>query len=281
MVELNRAQYAMLQLLLEPFMDQLVLPTILWGHAPAKCWTDDSESPSIAVAWDMVNTFVFCAVGTPSSEAVEQLGDLLLTELLPGAKAAGHELFHLRFAHEALQEGVQQRLKDHDLSPKLLHSYSRPRGNGPGSPLALGSLSNDFNLVRLTAEVLSSDLGNMDEIRYCVDACWRDRRKYLDEGIGYCIVDSMNVASWCSTDYIIGGSADLYVESFAGYRERGLATRVVSACVDACHSAGWSIHWHCWSDNRGSVRLAEKHGFTLASASPILRVRNLDECRRS
>ena len=135
--------------------------------------------------------------------------------------------------------------------------------------------------MRLTGDVLSSDLRNMDGVRYCVDACWPAREAYLNEGIGYCIVDDTSVASWCSTDYVVDGSADLYVETFAGRERQGLATCVVSACIEACHSSGWSVHWHCWSDNAGSVRLAEKHGFELVDASPVLRLRTADERGRS
>ena len=277
MVELDREQRRNLNVLLEPFMHQLVLPTILRGHAPARCWSDAPESPSAALVWDIVNTFVFCVGDTSSSATVDRVGDTLVTELLPGAKLAGHELFHLQFAPEELQESLRRRLSGYDLSTKLLHSYARSPEDSGAIPFAGEGFSDGLSLARLTGDVLSSDLGNMDEVRYCVNACWRDRGRYLDEGIGCCITDRTNVASWCSTDYVIDGSADLYVETFSGYQRRGLATRAVSACIDACRSAGWTVHWHCWSDNRGSVRLAEKHGFKLASVSPVLRVRSIDE----
>ena len=107
MVELNKEQYLKLRVLLEPFIHQLVLPAILLGRAPGKRWSDDPESPSLAVVWDMVNTFVFCAADASSPSTVERVGSLLTAGSLPGGR--GGNLPVSRAASGRLESGAPDR----------------------------------------------------------------------------------------------------------------------------------------------------------------------------
>jgi hypothetical protein len=271
MIQLEPEQIHNTEGLFLPFMHLLVVPAVLRGHAPARCWSDGAESPSFAVMWDLVNGFVFCA-----GDASPHLGEFLLTELLPRVREDGYRFVDLHFASVTLLEETRQWLAGQSVSPKSLLLYSHSPKDGAIADRALRCLDGDVKLARITEGILSSDLVNMDEISRCIKACWRDQARYLEEGIGYCLIHGADVASWCSTDYVMDGSADLYVETFGSYQGRGMAACVASACVDACLSAGWVVHWHCWSSSLGSRRVAEKIGLKLKSTTQALRVRAPD-----
>lgn len=271
MISLDRKQSGTVALLLGPFCDHLVVPSIVHGNAPARCWVDNADTPAAAVVWDLVNGFAFCSVAPSSCETTESLSEFLLSELFPEAAGRGYDPLDIRFAPPAWLPSVRQELAGFTSSLEHLAFFSLSPDEAVGgreSPLP----GNDLRLERITDGLLSSDMKNMDEIGYCVEACWRSRERYLNEGIGFCLIDGSQVASWCSTDYVVDGAADLYVETFDGYEGAGLGSAVSSACVDACLSKGWTVHWHCWSDNTGSVRVAKKIGLRARGASEVLRV---------
>jgi RimJ/RimL family protein N-acetyltransferase len=104
----------------------------------------------------------------------------------------------------------------------------------------------------------------------CIRACWRSTDQYLHNGgIGYCLLKGEAITSWCSTDYVIGNTCELYVETFEGYRQKGLGMLTAFACVQACITQGLTVYWHCFKDNLGSVRIAEKIGFRKMAEFPI------------
>lgn len=75
-------------------------------------------------------------------------------------------------------------------------------------------------MTRITYELLNNtNLENMDEVIFCIRACWRSIDQYLlDGGIGYCLLKGDVIASWGSTDYVIGNECELYVETFEWYK---------------------------------------------------------------
>jgi RimJ/RimL family protein N-acetyltransferase len=270
LLELAKDEICKINGLLEPFAHQLVVPAMLAGRAPARCWVDALDAPSIAVAWDLVNGLVFCAGAPEVDDTAKRLGSFLRSELLPLAHSKGYAFLYIEFSPASLLEQVERGLADREVSRESLLFYAlAPEDTAPDLP-APALAKEGLARVRLKPNLLSSELTNMDELRMCIDACWRDRARYFQEGIGYAAVHGDIVASWCSTDYVLGGQADLYVETFAGYKGRGLATWVAAGCVEACRSKGWTTHWHCWSNNAGSRRVAEKVGLRLVQETPIL-----------
>jgi GNAT superfamily N-acetyltransferase len=226
----------------------------------------------VAVAWDLVNAFVFCAAESSSPTAVERLNTLLRSDLFPEAAKRGYTSLFLLCVPATLSEPIRRELETHDARPRTLNFHSRSAGNAGGGEGGFDRLGEELDVKRLTAGMLASDLGNIDEICSCIDACWPTRERFLEEGIGYALIQEGEVASWCGTDYVVDSAADLYVETFGDHQGKGFATAVASACIAACLAERWTVHWHCWSDNRGSVRVAEKNGLVLRSAAPTLRV---------
>lgn len=272
MKQLQKEQFGVLGELMAPFSHQLVVPSILEGLAPAMVWVDDPASPGAAVVWDLVNGLVFCSVRAQDAAASESLVEFLRDDLVERAEAKGYVPFQLEADPDSVLEEVRDALCDKPSSNESLLFYSRSPEDGPVTVIVPTEEVGSFDVVQLTEELLMSDLENMDEIRLCVDACWRDRARYLESGIGYCAVREGVASAWCSTDYLVGGSADLYVETFEPYGRRGLGVWVATSCISACLQAGYQVHWHCWSHNTGSRLVAERSGLSLVGARSALQI---------
>lgn len=120
-----------------------------------------------------------------------------------------------------------------------------------------------FQLVRIDGEILNDEkIINIQEIRRCIKPCWDSLEDYFEEGIGYALLTDNTVVSWCPTDYVVSNTCDVYVETFDEFKQQGFGTIVASACVKKCLNQNYEVNWHCWHDNTGSIRLAEKIGFS-------------------
>jgi hypothetical protein len=277
LVRIDKEQLGVLGGLMDAFSHQLVVPSILRGLAPAVAWADNAVSPEVAVVWDLVNGLVFCSARSLEVATSKRLVEFLRDDFVPRAEAKGYVPFQLEALPDSILAVVRDGLPEKPSSEESLLLYSRAPDAGPTALSVPSETAGDFEVVPLTEELLLSDLENMDEIRSCVDACWRDRARYIEEGIGYCAVNERAASAWCSTDYLVDGSADLYVETFEPYGRRGLGTWVATSCINACLEARHVVHWHCWSHNTGSRVVAERSGLSLVSATPALQIGAADD----
>lgn len=272
MVRLEEEQYGVIGDLTRGFGHQLVVPSILAGLAPARVWVDSASSPEVAVVWDLVNGLIFCSSSRTDAATSRRLTEFLRDELVPQTEAEGYVPFQLEALPVSMIADVRDALSDKAPADESLLFYSRSPDEGEVAVSPSPEVARSFEVVRLTRDLLLSDLENADEVRMCVDACWRDRELYLENGIGHCAVQDGVLSAWCSTDYLIHGAADLYVETFEPYGRKGLGTWVAACCVNACLQSGFAVHWHCWSHNTGSRSVAERSGLSLLGSSPALQI---------
>ena len=128
----------------------------------------------------------------------------------------------------------------------------------------------DSQLMRISRSVLETrGLTNIGEVRRCIMACWRSLNNYISEGIGFVLLKNDDVASWCSTDYIVSRKCDLYAETFKDYKQKGFGTIATLACVKECLNQKLETNWHCWHGNLPSIKLAQKIGFSQRPNQPV------------
>jgi len=68
---------------------------------------------------------------------------------------------------------------------------------------------------------------------------------------------------------VIGNKCELYIETFEGYKQKGLGTHVALACVQECIAKGFVVHWHCFKYNYGAVKIAETLGLVKTVECPV------------
>jgi GNAT superfamily N-acetyltransferase len=101
------------------------------------------------------------------------------------------------------------------------------------------------------------DLVHLDDLRERTTT-WAD---FARDGFGFCLLHGTTIVSHCLPDCVSGSGCELGVATHRDYRRRGLGALTVAATVEYCleHHLP-TIGWHCWANNRGSQRVAEKVG---------------------
>jgi len=129
-------------------------------------------------------------------------------------------------------------------------------------------------MVQITGELLCrSDIKNLNRIIADIKACWHSIDQYVQYGgIEYCLLKENEIAAWCSTDYIVENECELYIETFEGYKQKGLGTQVGLACVQACLQQGLFVRWNCFDYAIGSVKTAENIRLMKMDTCPVYTV---------
>jgi RimJ/RimL family protein N-acetyltransferase len=158
-----------------------------------------------------------------------------------------------------------------EFKERLIHHYTYYEKNYQLLKDWREQVPSHLEIKRVTKEILETEnLPNIGEVKYCATALWQTVDRYDKEAIGFCLMNKEAIAAWCTTDYIVGNDCELYIETFEGFQRKGYATIVASAMIEECLKRNYTIHWHCWKTNIGSIKTAVKIGFDLKNEESVL-----------
>lgn len=112
------------------------------------------------------------------------------------------------------------------------------------------------------AQRVQADLQTEDHIHF-----FSSPKRFVEIGCGFCALDGERIVSAASSGAVCKKGIEVQVNTHADYRQQGLATCVAAALLVHCLEKGLEPHW-C-TGNPISVRLAEKLGYVIESASHI------------
>lgn len=258
--EVAKSQFSSIKPLLGA-QTYLSLYAIIEHKSSGRIWVDNESSVKSAFVWDLVNGFLF-ALGKSNSEIdFPEANRLLKEELVPEASKKGYTKLNAILLVDPTE--AQNRMLFDGLSTSTEDLYHFRLEGTEELKTPNFDVPRGFELKRIDKRVLNnSRLANIGEIRRCIMACWQDSDRYLSDGVGFVILNDIATVSWCSTDYVVSGKCDLYVETFEAYRRKGFGTIVASACIKECLSRKLEVNWHCWAQNPESTRLARKIGLS-------------------
>ncbi|NHJ38581.1 MAG: GNAT family N-acetyltransferase [Asgard group archaeon] len=248
------------------------------GLAHARVWVDDTKTPKSALIWDQVNTFLFLAGDSKNIKFINDLKKVITEIIIP--KFLEYKIDRMFFfpSSSDWEKQIQSIFNKNDIKKRIIQHYTYNEKNYHLIKNWRENLPIDFKIKRVTKEIFEKEkLANIDEVEYCVTALWQTIDRYNQEGIGFCLLDQEAIAAWCTTDYIVNNDCELYIETFDGYQRKGFATIVASAMIEECLKRHYTIHWHCWATNLGSVKTAVKIGFELVNEDPVLSLALLEE----
>lgn len=259
--ELDKSQFPRVNSFLEGVSAYLSLPAIIQGISSGRIWIDSSD-PRVVLVWDRANGFLFVLskrnMNMDELENSFNINIFLKETLIPIARNSGYTNIYIFIFSEVIEHYSDELFRNLPFKTKnICHFYLDSKNIGEIT------IPPAFQVVRIDAEILNNErIINILEVKRCIEACWDNLEDYFEKGIGYALLTENTVVSWCSTDYVVSNACDVYVETFDGYEKKGFGTIVASACVKECLNQNYEVNWHCWHDNTGSTRLAEKIGFS-------------------
>jgi RimJ/RimL family protein N-acetyltransferase len=154
--------------------------------------------------------------------------------------APRHQEFLLECAE--LSERCQFRLK---------HAASRSRwDNGAGGNVKTVDIK--AQNIREIDQALGLDLS----FRF-----WDSEENFLEHGMGQAVKYNEKFVSVCYAAAVAERIAEIDVATLPEFRKRGFAACACSAFIAKCMERGITPNWDCFTNNKGSLRLAESLGF--------------------
>lgn len=250
----------------------LVLFTLINGKTRGRVWVNQIDNPTTALVWDQFNTLFFILGDSTSPELNLALHKLIVEDIFPQITKLQYRRFFLQFepndAWENEKEGILNGL---DWSQKAIYAYASTQNQAEHSPEPMPPLPDDYQLVPITKDLFEKkSLKNLEMITGAIKASWQSLDAYCEQGgIGYCLIHENDIASWCSTDYVVRNECDLYIETYDDYKLQGLGTLVAAACIQKCIETGYLVHWHCFHYATGSYKIAEKNQLIRTGEHPV------------
>ncbi len=270
MLKLELNKYVKVRPLFKTLEYNLGIEAILSGKVQGDVYVDDLENPRTACMFDGVHHF-YMGGSEKNQDFNSSLSKLIINYIFPTIKNEGKEVDYFFFYDDSSEWEKELEIALKDIYPG--RTYRRYYNFYAGDAVANPDMLEGFKLKKVDSELMeSTDLNNVEEIQQWTSTeSWSGKDDFLENGFGFCIIKDKDIVSWCMADHVFNSNCEIGVETDEDYRERGLATRVVSACVDYCLSKGMErIGWSCFDSNEASYALAEKVGFKMYKKYPVL-----------
>lgn len=193
--------------------------------------------------------FGFAQVFGCSDLAFEQslVDYLLIRQDFPCEKIrlyAADELHFLKQHHEHILLSERQRWA---ISPESFRHQS----------MADVNLSDEFQIQAVD----NHNVMLVDKQMGLVDRFWRDADAFVTHADGIILLYQQEIAAICYAAASENQRLEIDVLTLPDYRKLGLGKRVVAQFIKNCFQAECIPLWDCYTNNKGSMQLAQSLGF--------------------
>lgn len=240
---------------------ELVMASIGAGNSAAQLWkAEQPAEATLAMLWDKGNN-VFYFSGDHIGPATQQaLAELIVADIRPRALAERSRYFKAHVISPALEDalvGLFKGITLHEM-PTLFFGFMQPRPVLIAAPSVEGIWFLPIDRAFLAAEQFE----NIERVRAEIRWMWRSEDRFCEYGLGYAAVVQNQVVCWCTAEYLSAERCGIGIETVQAYERRGVATATAAQFVQLCLDRGVAPFWECRANNVGSIRVAEKVGFT-------------------
>jgi RimJ/RimL family protein N-acetyltransferase len=223
----------------------LSILSTLDGTTPGGVWVDDATQPEVAFMETVEGDFV-------TGNALSDRSDDDLRDTIPVDAA-------LILEHEGWEARLPQIWSNNLARAHRRHHYvCRELQLTDWASL----IPQGFELIRAAELLDARELKNYGRLMEVFDN-FGSPDAFTRHGFGLCLTDGETIVTRCLTDCTSGSRCEIGIWTDPTYRRRGLAAATVAAMVEHCLSEGFEqIGWHCLENNLGSIRTAERVGFS-------------------
>ncbi len=251
-------EFTKIRPLLDKCLPDPMLYTVIEGNQPGRVFVDDREEPGCAYIWPRTE-YSYIVGGSSSLDFYQSIHDLIEMEILPVMERNGMGFISIIPFTEAHREIFLELFNDRHPLSLGVNTFSFDEERFQNSHLTDYSLQDSFTLGMVDRGVL--DLPVNEHIKEDIRYCWGSIGRFLELGMGTCILEGGKVASCCYALAYGAGSYHVNIWTAREYRRRGFAKIVCAAFIDRCLTEGKALYWLCDRDNLASRCLAESLGY--------------------
>lgn len=242
--ELTVGDYPRVRALVAGLTYHLSIQAVIEGTVAGRIWVDDGLDPQATFILTPEGQYLAGASDTPAF--VQALAELLLT--MPTV--------NVTYSPDTWESMFPALLPGKFARPSARHYYALRHFLLPDWRTRIPP---GYEMVRVDQAFLArQDLVQLDDVRERITE-WKN---FARDGFGFCLIHHDTIVSHCIADCVSGSACELGITTHRDYRRRGLGALTTAATVEYCLDHHLStIGWHCWANNRGSQRVAEKVGF--------------------
>lgn len=264
--ELNKADYPKTLNLFTTLKSNTAIESIYNYKNEARLFVDNLENPrSILIlnSW----AYYYLAGESGNEEFNASLVDFLQNDYFPECIRSNYNTEFAFYPDTDLWCKRIEELFSHlelDKSGKTYFKYNEKRFNKEWRNV----IPEGFKVERISQEIIATIDKNQEFIDY-IKFAWTTVDKYFNKGLGYCALDDKDFATICISVFASENEREVGIKTFSDFRRKGLAYVTACAYIEECLENDYTPVWSCFSDNKVSVQLAEKLGYTIESAHPI------------
>ena len=240
-----------------PHLELVIGAAAACNSAAQLWWISRPGEASLILLWDQGNNVLYLCGELFGEEAQRELTDLIHTRIRPRSIQIGKALFKA----QALSPSIEARMEAlfQDIPLRELPSQLYTLTSAPHVPAVEG-----IQLLPIDRMLLSNAaLANAEHIRAEIQWMWPSEDRFYANGFGWAAATESQLICWCTAEYLSAARCGIGIATVQALERRGIATAVASQFVREALRRGLTPYWECRADNIGSVRVAEKLGFTL------------------
>lgn len=243
-----------------PHLD-LVMASIVAGNSAAQLWVaeEPTESP-VALLWDKGNNVFYFSGNHIGSGTQQAFAELIAASIRPRALAERSRYFKVHMLSQTLEDALAALFSGitlHEMAT-LFYGFTQP---GPVHVAVPAVASIRFHPIE-RAFLADEQLQNIENVRAEIRWMWPSEERFYEYGLGCAAVVQSQVVCWCTAEYMSAKRCGIGIETVQAFQRRGVATATAAQFALMCFERGIVPFWECRADNIGSIRVAEKVGFT-------------------
>lgn len=266
MIELHNAQFEAAEALFRVTNYGSLAAGTLNGSHLGRVLVDRLPHPQSALVCTLAGMGYYFLAGEPTDAFVEMLPERFEQDFLPAQKAAqDNPEILIFFPGAAWKEPLFDVFREHQ--PILIHK-KRMVLNPAARQMDLyieDSLPPGMRICAYTQNILEKYPALAEEAAFLYGSMDR----FLQDGLGFCILDGDTLASQCSSVFTGAGEVEISIATAPDYRKRGLARICTRAFLKASLERGLNPIWGCWPENTPSINLAASLGFIPDADQPV------------
>ena len=248
MIELSLEAYERTRPLFEGIELYTPLPhCVIEKNQPGRIFADSEEDPRAALVCQQSGYYY---AGGDSEAFADVLEDRLFSEI-------ERVRFELAGTPGFWESRLRMFMADRS-TPYQMRSYTFTEELFRQNTTGLDRLESGCRLERITeshADIVARNPG------MGVLAFFNSLNEFVNKGVGICLFEGDELASWCLSSFVGDGKCDVSLHTVEKFRKKGYATLTTFAFIEACIAEGLTPVWHTTTGNVASDRIAERMGF--------------------